>query len=506
MTRPRRPPPRPSIISFVTAPEFLGLSLSPAQRTLLKSIYGEALDAGEVDIWRSATGRDAYPARAFGEVVVVAGARSGKDSRIAVPVLMYEALFGGHVVSKGERPVYPLVAQDLRATRIAFTYLKEYLERSAILRQEIVAQRAAEIELRNGATISCFPCTVTSLRGWSIPCGVMDELGYWRLEGAADSDAEVQTSIRRGGLGFAHPRLVKISTPYQRSGVLYDDFTRHHGKDTQDVLVWRASTATMNPTITPERLARERRLDPVRFAREYEAEFSAALQALFDPESLDAATVRGRRELPPLPGVRHHAFADPAGGGGSDSFTLGIGHEERMDGGEAVTEFGGWDPHHPDPVVRELAWSSRRAWSRSPRRLVVDALRAWKPPFSPEAVVREASELLKLYRVRAVVGDRFSGTFASEAFSRHGISYSFSQENRSELYLGLLSAVNSGRVELLDHAESLRQLRALERRTTSQGRDLIDHPRGSHDDLANSIAGLSAKTVRPQHVFERIAL
>ena len=32
------------------------------------------------------------------------------------------------------------------------------------------------------------PCTLRSLRGWSIPAGVMDELAFYRLEGQADSD------------------------------------------------------------------------------------------------------------------------------------------------------------------------------------------------------------------------------------------------------------------------------------------------------------------------------
>ena len=39
-------------------------------------------------------GREAYPGTPFGEVTVVAGARAGKDSRIAARVAVYEALLG----------------------------------------------------------------------------------------------------------------------------------------------------------------------------------------------------------------------------------------------------------------------------------------------------------------------------------------------------------------------------------------------------------------------------
>jgi hypothetical protein len=74
--------------------------------------------------------------------VVLAGARSGKDSRIAAPIVTYEALFGRHEaqLAKGERGTIALVAQDLRASRIAYTYIKDYLTRSALL-----AGRVAEV-------------------------------------------------------------------------------------------------------------------------------------------------------------------------------------------------------------------------------------------------------------------------------------------------------------------------------------------------------------------------
>jgi len=142
--------------------------------------------------------------RLFGVVSVVAGARAGKDSRILDPMMLYEGLFGGHerYLAKGERGVIPLVAQDLRGTKIAFGYLKDYLLRSPVLATAVEEFFASEVVLTNRITISCFPCTMRSLRGWSIPAGGMDELAFFRLEGQADSDVELQASIRRGMVGF----------------------------------------------------------------------------------------------------------------------------------------------------------------------------------------------------------------------------------------------------------------------------------------------------------------
>jgi hypothetical protein len=53
----------------------------------------------------------------------------------------------------------------------------------------------------------------------------------------------------------------------------------------------------------------------------------------------------------------------------------------------------------------------------------------------------------------------------------------------------LLALVNSGRVMLLDDALVLGQLRALERRTRSGGRDSVGHRPGGHDDVAAAAAG-----------------
>ena len=43
--------------------------------------------------------------------------------------------------------------------------------------------------------------------------------------------------------------------------------------------------------------------------------------------------------------------------------------------------------------------------------------------------------------------------------------------------------------QLLDHARLRAQQAGLERRTARGGRDSIDHPPGSHDDLINAAAG-----------------
>jgi hypothetical protein len=59
-----------------------------------------------------------------------------------------------------------------------------------------------------------------------------------------------------------------------------------------------------------------------------------------------------------------------------------------------------------------------------------------------------------------------------------------------------LPLVNSGQVVLLDDPALLRELRGLERRRGTSGRDRVDHGPGGHDDRANAAAGALVGALR----------
>jgi hypothetical protein len=456
----------PDIIEFTTDAQLLGLALSPAQETLLRGIYGLTLTPDQRELWTRCTGRDTYAGKPYGEVTVLAGARSGKDSRIAAPVLLYEALYGGHAerLGRGETAMIPCVAQDARAAKIAFQYLRDYLTTSPELEGAVDEVLASEVRLTNRVTLATFACTLRGLRGWSIAAAVLDELGFFRLEGQADSDVEIQTSVRRGMLNFPAPRLVKISTPYLKAGILYEDWRDAYGKDNPDRLVWVAPSVLMNPTLSDARMERERRLDPQRFAREYEAVWQDDLAAFLPGAWVEAAVVSGRHELPAVQGIAYGAAVDASGGSGRDAFTLAIVHTEGKG-----TE----------------------------RRVVQDVMKAWKGDRSGsvdlEGIVAEAAAELRRYGVRKVHGDRYSAQWVRQAFSRHGIQYADPEirgtyVDRSRAYLESESLFAQGRIALLDHPALVRELRGLEKRLKPGGRATVDHPQAGHDDHANALA------------------
>ena len=99
------------------------------------------------------------------------------------------------------------------------------------------------------------------------------------------------------------------------------------------------------------------------------------------------------------------------------------------------------------------------------------------------------------YGVKTVTGDRYATRWPHDEFAKHGIRNEVSELDRSGHCLELLAAMNSGRLELPPDPKMARRLEALERRTGRSARDMIDHPPGGHDDLANAVAGAVALLV-----------
>ncbi len=191
---------------------------------------------------------------------------------------------------------------------------------------------------------------------------------------------------------------------------------------------------------------------------EWLAEFRRDIEGYVSRDVVEAVVVPGRREPPPVEGLRYSAFVDPSGGS-SDSMTLAVCHAQ-------------------DEVI------------------VVDAVRERRPPFNRSEVVSEFAQLLKHYGVSRVEGDRYAGEWPRERFAEHGVRYNVTRKPKNDIYLQALPLINSSQVELLDDPRLIAQLCDLERRTVRGGRESIDHAPRGHDDLANAVAGalVRAKT------------
>ena len=76
--------------------------------------------------------------------------------------------------------------------------------------------------------IAVYPCSYRAPRGITVLCGIADEVAFWRDENSSNSDVEIIRTMRRGMANVPDAKLVKISTPYAKAGVLWDDFRRRH--------------------------------------------------------------------------------------------------------------------------------------------------------------------------------------------------------------------------------------------------------------------------------------
>lgn len=426
----------------------------------LRDIFGLPIAAAEQAVVNDLTGRSgprtAPPAR---EVWIVCGRRAGK-SQIAALVAVYLACFKQYPKARGERLVGMLLAADRRQARVLKSYIAGLLHAVPRLEALIVKETAEEIELSNGLTIETHTSSYKSTRGYSSAFVIGDEVAFWPDDGASESAAAVLTAVRPG-LATTRGLLVCITTPYARSGIVWDTYRAHYGRADSPVYVLQAPTATMNPSLDAEIVRAAYGADPEAATAEFGGCFRSDLSNLFDAEVLRACVAEGRRELPPQPGAAYSAFVDSSGGS-DEAFAVGIAH--RTFEGKAI----------------------------------IDCLREWPSPFDPLKVVAEAAALVKRYRVQTVTGDRYSAEWIVSAFREHGVTYQPSERTKSELFIETVALVNSKQCELLDHPRLLAQLQGLQRRTTRSGKDSVDHRPHQRDDLANACAGALVLAVTGQ--------
>ena len=423
-----------------------------AWRSFIAAAFGLPMDAEQLAIYQSCTGRTDPPSQQMRELVLAIGRRGGK-SRVLALIAVWLACFHSYTeyLAEGELGVVMVLAADKLQARVILGYVKGFISRIPMLKRMVERETQFGVELSNAVAIEITTSNFKSVRGRAIIAALADEIAFWQDEDSANPDADVIAAIRPGMAMIPSAMLLLASSPYARRGVLYDMHKRYHGKDDPRVLSWQASTETMNPRVDPAIIAEAYEKDPISASAEYGAQFRSDIAAFITREAVDAV-VSDERERAYVAGIKYFGFTDPSGGS-KDSFTLAIGHVQ-------------------DGVP------------------TLDVLREVKPPFSPKQVVSDFSELLKGYGVRKLIGDRYAGLWPVEQFHEHAVVYEQSAKPKSDLYAAFLPLLNSKKCDLLDNDRLVNQLLGLERRTARSGRDSIDHAPGGHDDVANAAAGV----------------
>lgn len=430
-------------------------------RVVLKAAFAMPMSNKEIEFFRAIADRDP-PRERVRELWCVCGRGAGKDSVASVIVAHTAAMFNrpkpvgtlaklASVLRGGERALCMALACDRDQAKIVLGYTKSYFNEIPSLRAMVTRETQHGFELSNRVDVAIATNSFRSVRGRSILAVVLEECSFWKDETSSTPDEEVYAAVLPGLARISGSMLIGISSPYRKSGLLYRKFKEHYGRDSSDILVIRAPSMTMNPTLDRTIVERAIAEDPAKAKAEWLAEFRDDLSGWADLALIEAAVDYGVKVRPPRDGVSYFAFCDPSGGA-RDSFTCAITHNE---GGVAVL----------DCVVEIRA------------------------PFNPDSAVAEIAGVLKSYRITRVVADRYAAQWPVAAFARNGFKLAHSDRDRSEIYLDALPLFTTGRVRLIENRKLVTQFAALERRTSPIGKDRVDHGRNGADDLCNSAAG-----------------
>ena len=210
-------------------------------RTLLIAANGEALTDDERMLYTQVTGRDHEPLQRVEEFVGVVGRRGGKTEAMAANGTYIAALCDhSDALARGETGVLLCLAQDTKVAAKLLEFIEANLTGSPILRQMIKARTKDSIELTNNVRIEVRPASFRNLRGPTYIGIICDEIAYWYTEMTyANPDVEVLNAVTPGLATTGGP-LVIISSPYAKSGVLWDRYRKHYGPqgDALTLVAW----------------------------------------------------------------------------------------------------------------------------------------------------------------------------------------------------------------------------------------------------------------------------
>jgi hypothetical protein len=447
--------PKPST-AVTTVPSIIGLARDPdffhdwfkdeaswtAWFCFLRVLFGLPLEAGDLEIFRNCTGQTAPNPNGYVEVTLICGRRSGKSLILAL-IAAYLACFrdySPHLV-KNEHATIVVIAADRKQAQSIFRYMRGFL--SVPLLAGLIERETADILwLTNGCSLEIQTASFKTIRGRTVAASLNDEQAFWNTDdGSANPDTEIFAALRPAMATIPGAMLFKASSPYAKRGSLWADFQRYYGVEEAPVLVWKAPTWVMNPSVPQSFIDAEFARDGASASSELGAEFRTDVTGWLDLATITSAVDTDVIVRPPIAASSYIGFCDPSGGV-KDSFSFAVSHAE---GSVAV----------------------------------LDCIVEIKSPCVPSEAVAQIAAIAKSYRLTTVTGDRYAAQFVYLAATR----------DRSTIYTDALPMFSSGQIRLLDNARLISQLAALERKTHPGGRDKVDHPRGQKDDVANAACG-----------------
>jgi len=409
-----------NIIEFAENPAMLGLSFAkrPAQKVILKVLYGLPLNERELEIFKILTkGKGRYkPGAEKTEAVMALGARSGKSFIVSICAL-YESIVGWlnkpwkETLSVGEYVYVCIIAtKELQARQIIQTNCLRMLRRSPLLKGLVKKSTELEITLKNYVKIISGPCNSTGLRGLPIIVLIMDEIAFFRLEGVK-ADEVIFNSLRPRQAQFVGNKLFMISTAGSKQGLFFSTF--NEGFRIEDRLTIQANTRFVNPEIPQKFLDKERVRDIDNYNREFNAEFSEKLESFF-PFELTQIPFLLAGDLPYKSSYTYYLGFDQSGLSGKDRFSLSIGHSEK-------------------------------------ETVLIDVVRSWATK-DLESILKDIEKLKNEYHISTCLVDKYAKGWVENAFKRISLEIE-TRPGLAEIYVVMKSLILKNKLNLPDRPD-----------------------------------------------------
>jgi hypothetical protein len=257
-------------------------------RTILKAAQGQPLSESERAFFASVAGGRSPPNKPVKELFCISGRRSGKDSVASgIAAHMAGSFQSNGLLRPGERATIACCAVDRTTSAILHRYISAYFREIPSLKALISRETSEGLELKNGVDIVIATSDFRAVRGRSYLLCVMDELAFFRDEDSSTNpDKEIYRSLAPGMTTIPQSLLIGITSPFKRSGLAYDRWAKYFGKDDPRVLVIRAPTACLNPSIDESEIAAAMQDDPLAARSDFYAEWRDDLAGYIPRELL----------------------------------------------------------------------------------------------------------------------------------------------------------------------------------------------------------------------------
>ena len=208
-----------------------------------------------------------------------------------------------------------VICADRKQARVIMRYVLGLLKAVPMLERSASRVSVPKALTSTTASASKFTPRVLGLSaGTASAAALVDEIAFFPMgEDAAEPDTEIIAAIKPAMATMPGSMMLFASSPYARRGEMWNAYKKHFGKDDSSILVWKAPTRTINPSVPQSFIDDAMVDDPAHATAEYMAEFRTDVKSYITVEAVEAVTPVGLYERQPLSVTQYFCLCRPFG-------------------------------------------------------------------------------------------------------------------------------------------------------------------------------------------------